>query len=271
MKMALSVLFDGTFEGLLTIVHSYYYDKITPDFIELEYQYQRRLDTEYVEIYTNPEKSDKVLNGILKKISVDKAQKIYMAYLNAAEDRFINIFRYIVLGFKVGARVDEYQTVEYVKNVLEYSQYVSGEAHKQKGFLRFHETRNGFYFAQIAPVNNILHLMADFFADRFPDMQFAIMDERRKTVCIYDTKEIIIREIDGEAKVNFSENEMEFQRLWYTFYKSIANHERANSKLQTNLLPKRYRKYMTEFKYELEEYNSENSQFSLIKYRPKAE
>ena len=38
-----------------------------------------------------------------------------------------------------------------------------------------------------------------------------------------------------------------YRDLWKTFYQAIAIEERKNPKLQRNMMPLRYREYMTEF------------------------
>ena len=51
----------------------------------------------------------------------------------------------------------------------------------------------------------------------------------------------------GKKLEELTEKQEEYADLWKTFFDHIAIVERKNQKLQTNMLPLHYRKYMTEF------------------------
>ena len=243
----INVLFDGSFDGFCSIIHAHYYDKLNPDYIFEQSAYQQTLSALYEIIKTDYEKSEKVFEAMHKKISPEAAGTVYKAFLSAGEERFMNIYKYIRLGFKTGADVDLYMKHDYVLYVQKAARYVGGEAHLLTGFCRFAETISGVLYAPIGPVNNVLPLLANHFADRLMNEQWIIHDKKRHIAAVYDGNEFVISEVPKNAKVIDSSSEAEYKELWRSFFNSIAIENRKNKNLQRNNLPLRYRKFMTEF------------------------
>ena len=245
--IAVSALFDGSFDGFLSIIHAHYYEKLNPGYIFEKNSFQQTLGSRYENIETDAARSEKVYAAIHEKISPESASAVYYAFLSAEPDRFINIYRYILLGFKMGPDVDCYMKYDYVAFVQKAAKYVGKEAHLLTGFCRFTETKQGVLYAKIGPVNDVLPIVANHFADRLMNEQWIIHDENRKTAAVYDGKEFVIAEAPGAANIAESENEAECARLWKMFFETIAVEGRVNPKLQRNNLPLRYRKHMLEF------------------------
>jgi len=242
-----SVLFDGTFDGFLTIIHFHYYDKLNPAYIFEKNAHQMVLGAAIAEIETDQKKSETVFDALHEKISPDAASAVYNAFNFYEPDRFMNIYRYVLLGFKTGANVDGYMKYDYVRYVQKAARYVGCEAHKLCGFVRFTETAQGVLYSKIGPNNNVLAILANHFSDRLMNEQWIIHDEKRKTAAVYDGNEFVITDVPDEINVTASGSEAEYKRLWRMFFDTIANETRVNHKLHRQMLPLRYRKYMTEF------------------------
>ncbi len=138
-----SIIFDGSFEGFLCVVYAYYYDKIVPSHIQREDEYQETLDAESVSVNTDQPKAARVLEGINRKISPEAAKMVFFACLSGEDDIYMDIFKYTVLGFRVGALVDSYLQTDYVRRVHTLHKRVGHETHMLTGFCRFQETRQG--------------------------------------------------------------------------------------------------------------------------------
>ena len=89
------------------------------------------------------------------------------------------------------------------------------------------------------------------FANRLPNEDFAIYDEHRKYYAVHPKGKqwYLVR---GELPFSkdqeiYSDKEADYQMLYRHFCQSIAITERKNPKLQRNMLPLRFRTYMTEF------------------------
>lgn len=120
-------------------------------------------------------------------------------------------------------------------------------------FLRFTEIENGLLLAKIGPKNNIITFLAAHFEDRFPLENFAIYDETRELFAVHPAgKQFIIvtgEKIDENVFNHISREEELYQELFKTFWKCIAIQGRKNQKLQTQMLPLRFRDYMMEFRW----------------------
>lgn len=57
----------------------------------------------------------------------------------------------------------------------------------------------------------------------------------------------LLTQEEAKKLEELSEQQEEYVDLWKTFFDKIVIKERINKKLQTNMLPLRYRKHMTEF------------------------
>jgi len=108
-------------------------------------------------------------------------------------------------------------------------------------------------YSKIGPKNNIITFLATHFSDRFQSMNFIIYDEKRNIFAVHPARQewfLVSGDEENEnyASPKYSEREIEIQMLFKHFCASIAIEERRNPNLQRNLLPLRFREYMTEFK-----------------------
>ncbi len=244
----LGCVFDGTYEGLLTIIYEHFYKKMNFLSIEHEDYAQQKIGMEYIYIKTDTEKALKVYNSIPKKISSLSADTAYYAFLHNDSERFIYIYLYILLGFKTGKTLDNHKNVDFVLKTQNFAKAVRNEAHFNREFIRFTETQNGIYYADISPKYDVLVYLSEHFADRFPSHPWIIHDVSRNIAAIYNGEHYVFTETPKDAVIQYSDNEKEYQQLWKRFFETIAIKERASYKLQRGNLPLRFRKHMTEFK-----------------------
>ena len=111
-------------------------------------------------------------------------------------------------------------------------------------FLRFRELKNGILFAQVHPKNDVLPILAAHFTDRLPLENFIIYDAVHQTAAIHRaSKSYLIADASSlnlDFIYDFSSNEETFQKLWCTFFETIAIEARENSRLQIQNIPKRF-------------------------------
>ncbi|MCL2420573.1 MAG: TIGR03915 family putative DNA repair protein [Defluviitaleaceae bacterium] len=245
----LAVTFDGSFEGFLSILYAYYYDRIVPAYIQSEDEYQQTLDTEEFHISTDIKRAAQVLKGIQQKISLQSEDYLTYAFLAEEDDdsRFMDMFRYTLLGFKVGHMVDSHLHQDYVLGVHKRARYVGKEAHLLTGFCRFAETKQGVFYSSITPNNDVLPILAEHFSDRMMNQAWIIHDKKRHQAAIYDGKKYAIGDVPKSIQLEYSENEEQIQALWGAFFDSVTIKERINKNLQRNMIPLRYRGNMLEF------------------------
>lgn len=238
---------DGSFEGLLCAVFYCFKTKTIPiDIIETN-KLQLNMIFEYKIIETDCEKAFRVAKSIKNNIKGYVYQNAYKAFLNIDEKRFIKILKYICLAFNVGKNVDNYKTEPYVLDVLKMSRRAKGEAHLFLGFIRFIKTKENIYYCKIEPECDVLILIAQHFEDRLKNEKWIIHDIKRKKAAVYNCNFFIITDINFDINIEKSNDEKIYTNLWKEFYKTISVENRENQKLKRNMMPKKYRKYMTEF------------------------
>jgi probable DNA metabolism protein len=214
--------------------------------------YNQQLFSEYIEVKTDYSKAEKVARSLQKKINAEVYDWLFCAAASQDTEKADSIYRAVILAFRMGNSVMDHLSDPAVAHITEMNTNIGNEIQHYKGFLRFVELKNNLLLAKIHPKNNILFFLADHFSDRFPDENFAIADTGRnsllfhakgKPVTFTDKTDFDLEGIEGE----YSANEQLLQDLFRSYVSSIANKPRINESLQRQLLPLRFRKYMTEF------------------------
>jgi probable DNA metabolism protein len=173
-------LYDGSFEGFLTAIYRHYYqEKAEGIYPEARYQYSLITNSHFVE--TDAALASKVYAAIQNKISGEALEKIFYVFLSSQPQKENLLLKYIILGFHLGSKINDYHTHPDVLPVMEIARKVSFEAHRFLGLLRFAEAR-GYLYAVFEPDHDILVLIADHFADRLAKENFIIHDRDRKSV-----------------------------------------------------------------------------------------
>ena len=238
------ISFDGSFDGFLCVVHDVYYMKLKPSGIQCTQELTLAQDIHVTK--TDLSKAETVLSAISKKISEKAASRVYYGFLSHDPRRFMPLLEYIRLGFRVGHMVDSHLHEDCVRTVHDLARQSGKEAHLLNGFCRFQETSQGVLYAQVSPRNDVLVLLAEHFRERLMNEAWIIHDKGRRQAAVYDGSSYIITPA-GQANFTLAEGEAEMQELWAGFFKTIAIKERTNKKLQRQLLPMYFRRYMTEF------------------------
>ncbi|MCI8412286.1 MAG: DNA metabolism protein [Clostridia bacterium] len=246
-----TLLYDGTFDGFLTIVFDCYSSKTLPQKVFSENSYVVNFLDKTVYIKTDFEKSSRVFNGIHKIIGYDTLYNTYHAFLcDIEKDKDINILKYLCDGFSLGPKINNRITISYVYKVMAMKKRAFGECHRLKGLLRFIEIDNNLFYASIHPDNNILEPLGQHFIRRLPTQNFIIHDKVRDICFLYNCKEYRIVDCRDFKLPNISddvlEKEMLYQSLWKTFFKTIAIKERTNPRCQMQYMPKKYWKDLIE-------------------------
>ena len=239
-------LYDGTFEGLLTIVFNCYVNNVIPINVLNQNTYVPSLVDTYEYIQTDIEKASRILNGITNNISDECLYKNYTAFLSEVENKEINILKYILFGFKVGAEIDQMLSIDSVLFVEKTKRAVWLEGQRLKGFVRFSQIADNLFYSRITPDNSILQILGEHFARRFPNQNFILHDAKRKIAFIYNTKQFSIIDASTVNIPEISEDEQNYKNLWKAFVKAVAIKERRNPRLQKQFMPRRYWKHMFE-------------------------
>ena len=236
--------YDGSFDGLLTVIYMAYENRENKILRVSAKAEQLILALDDIHVVTDFSKARCVEKAICDKISCNFLNNIRTCFLSYDKNKDTIIIHTVYKALKQGEEIlnslDEHAFYmnKLVKQVL-------SEQHKYLGLLRFKEMKDGTMFSTIEPKNNVLPILISHFKSRMKREKFAIFDKGRKTVVYYDGKEAEIFFIES-LEIEWSDEEIEYSKLWKTFHKSISIKERENKKLQQSNLPKYYWKYLVE-------------------------
>lgn len=253
--MMVNYIYDGSFQGFLTVCYDALENRINPGGISITENYHNDLFSEIREISPDRDKSAKLINYLKKRFDYETIQNVYYSFLSECSDIEKAILDYILLCFKFGKNVDGYHSNDCVKKINEAVRKVTCEKHKFIGIIRFKLLKDGIFYASIEPDNNITGLLINHFKKRFSCQKWLIHDIKRNIGAIYNLKTASLVNIenydknilsfDNDSGV-FHEDEIEFQNLWKTYFKNICIKERINPRLQRQFIPVRYWKYLVE-------------------------
>lgn len=237
--------YDGSFDGLLCCVFESFVRRETPIGVTAGAQVQLTL-SEMLNVPTDPEKAARVAAAIPKKISPRSEELVKIAFLTFGEDKDLLILKYLQIGFRVSAAVENMLADDTVNALNKAIQHCTNEAHRMKQFIRFSDF-DGYLAAIIEPKNKVIPLIADHFTDRYRNENFLIYDETHRMALVYHSHRAeIVYDISFEMP-DASAEEERYRELWKGFYDTIAIKERYNPRCRMTMMPKRYWKHMTEF------------------------
>jgi len=264
------IQYDKTFPGFLTLVFDYYEKGWVhqEDFVPL-FQPEEDLfaEEESYWVETDWKKAERVANG-LKKARGYSLKEWHYAFLSEWPMRERILLQAIKDVFTEGGLVVQALQRPHMKQVQEMIKKSGREKHRMEAFVRFQETAEGVFIAEIEPDTDALPLIIPHFKRRFPTMKWFIFDQKRKYGLFYDTEtiqELSPLENNQEflssstsahdmiptiptTEMELAEKEVLYQTLWKRYFQKTCIRERLNLKLHLQHQPRRYWKYMTEKK-----------------------
>ena len=236
--------YDGSFDGLLTVIYVAYNDRESNTLRVSAKTGQLILALDDIHVITDFSKARRVEKSICEKLSQNFLNNIRTCFLSNDKNKDTVIIHTVYKALKQGEEIlnslDEHAFYmnKLVKQVL-------NERHKYLGLLRFKEMKDGTMFSTIEPKNNVLPILISHFKKRMKREKIAIFDKGRKMIVYYDGKKAEIFFVES-LEIEWSDEEIEYSELWKTFHKSISIKERENKKLQQSNIPKYYWKYLIE-------------------------
>jgi len=248
-----TLVYDGSFEGLLTAVFEVYERRLQQIKLYTGTWRNSALFEDVVRIVTGEEKYKRVLTGLGKKISAAAIQHLYIAWLSETKGCDEAIVGYIRHVFDSPVNIEEDFGNKYVLRITELVQMVRRERHRMEAFVRFEKLADEIFYSAVEPDFNVLPLLIRHFKDRYADQKWIIYDIRRQYGIYYDLNDVEFMEIDFSKKNQASrtsslqsEDEGLYQHLWKNYFTSVNIASRKNMKLHLRHIPKRYWKHLTE-------------------------
>lgn len=240
---------EDSIDGIFTAIFKAWELGTSRTFIEIRGTKTMTLFSEYVDIETDCALASKVTTSIKNKLSGDIYALVYQAALSDYIDKAQCIYEFLVKAFRIGKDIINYLQDSSVMKVFELSRKVGYEIHRYLGFVRFAELQNGVLSSKINPLANVVPEVARHFADRLHNENWIILDTNRNLSAVHRANNgyILTNDITETMLDSFStqsDQELQFRELWNRFFDTIAIEERKNLKLQQQVMPLRFRKYM---------------------------
>ena len=246
-------IYDTTFEGFLTAVFEVYEYKIKDVAIRKNTLEIPQLFGEIIDVKTNPDKAKRVANKLIvifKKQGFQSLLKVLLSEMETIEDNLLEVIRYGLSTNKNILNDFGHPAVLEIKQVLKK---IYREQHRMNAFIRFKLANDGIYYAFIEPDFDVLPLISNHFKSRYADQQWLIYDLKRNKGIYYNLKIVQVVQLEKDAKnatdqlsINLDTSEIEFQKLWKSYFKNTNIASRKNMKLHLQHVPKRYWKYLVE-------------------------
>ena len=239
------LVYDGSFEGFLSLVYEVYYKKLKPTKIYKTLP-NEILFEEILEINSSKESGIKVLNAIKTKFPKEILEKILNIFMCDSKEFEMALLEYIVIGFKDSKQLYNINNscVFYLNNL---EKELFRNIHKLTGFIRFEELEDATLYAKVESKFNVVYFLGKHFLKRFNNQNFIIHDLNRKLAFVKIQNDFSVQEVAFFDEPNYSSNEQKFQKLWKSFFNAVTIKERLKPKLQKQLVPLLYRTYMSEF------------------------
>ncbi len=238
--------YDGSFDGLLTVIFSAYGNRQTLIKVAVEPEHPT-LDFNNINITyitTDYEKARKVEKSICEKVSFQFFSDIRLCFLSCNKDKDTAIVHTVYNALRLGEEILD-SIDGHALLIKKLAKQVLSERHRYLGIIRFREMKDGTLFSTIEPRNNVLPILLSHFKDRLKMERFAIFDKKRGMIAWYNSKNIELFLMDN-VEIEWSDDEEEYNILWNIFHKNISITERDNKKLQQGNLPKYYWRHLIE-------------------------
>ncbi|HSJ68877.1 MAG TPA: TIGR03915 family putative DNA repair protein [Anditalea sp.] len=248
------LIYDGTFEGLLTVIYDVYALKISDPKITSNLHGANLLFSKEWRINSDEEKATRVSKKITKILGKEGLHTLWKATLTelpGTEDTVFGVVKYALQSNKNILGDFGHPDVLALQELLKK---LGRERHRMTAFVRFELAQDSVYYATIEPDFDVLPLIADHFKKRYADQRWLIFDTKRNYGIFYDLHRVITVEVHQSEQNNspsvmqleWDETEKEFQNLWKNYFKSTNIASRKNSTLHLQHVPKRYWKYLIE-------------------------
>lgn len=247
---------EDTMEGIFTSIYNAYEEKREPEDTRISISDELFLFAEYIPVVTDQVKARKVMNTIRRRFGDGDYKQLCLALSAQDFDKAQAVYQTIAAGLKGKCRPGhllDNLADDNVHRTFSLARRANRETGHLIEFIRFEELDSGILFARITAQHNLLTFIMPHFADRFPIENFMILDESRSLLGIHPAGKMwyLVQCCDNweeQMSLELADKELEYQELFTYFCHKIAIKERENLELQRNMLPLRFRKYMTEFK-----------------------
>lgn len=243
-RTTVSYVYDGSFDGLLCCVFESFSQKELPFSILPEEKAEGLLFPQRF-IPTDPQKAERVLMAIPKKLGGGALELVQTGFLFDGSEKEEAILQFLIFAFRTGPKAVDMTGTAAVDRLFRMARAVRNDQHLSLEFLRFADYSGGLV-AVIEPKHQILPLLQNHFTSRFPEERFMIWDKAHGMALVYRPYAPRIIQADEVELPEETAEEAAWQLLWKRYYDAIAVSSRINPKCRMTHMPKRFWNHMPE-------------------------
>jgi len=196
------LVYDGSFEGLLTAIFEVYALKIINPHIIRDNLASDQLFSTNLSVSSDEEKATRVSKKITDLVGKDGLKSLWKATLYekpGIENTILGVVQYALKTKKNVMGDFGHSDVLALQEVLKK---LNRERHRMTAFVRFELAQDGVFYATIEPDFDVLPLISDHFKKRYADQRWLIFDTKRKYGLFYNLKQVITVEAHQSAQDN---------------------------------------------------------------------
>ena len=254
--MAVIYVYDGTWIGLMCLIHRTALDGNVPEEIlrYSEASQGRLFQTTLVE--SDDALAEATASVLRRRLSKRLFLDAWFALLS--DEKGVDLALWLTLArvWNRGIAAARDLADPSVHRVHKAARRTGWEYNKFLGVVRFEDV-GGVFYAPLEPDCDVLVLLAEHFQARLADQRWILHDLRRGRGALYDGREWRVADMNPAELPSVTPNEKMYRKLWREFYKSTTTTQRLNPKLQRSNMPKKYWKHLVEKPGELQESLSE--------------
>ncbi|MBL8968492.1 MAG: TIGR03915 family putative DNA repair protein [Spirochaetaceae bacterium] len=266
--------YDGSFEGLLTLVARALDEDSAPAFVVSAARAGGLFDSAAARAAPAEEGAAERVMRLSRRLYA-AAARAWMSE-EAVEPALLAVA--VATGRRGEAALGDFASAE-LRALAEATRRVNRETHRLEGFARFTPGADGLLVALLEPDHNVLPALAPYFQRRFGREAFALVDLARgyalvsrpqgdgtpalEALCGAEALALAPRAARGGDGQSFAGNSPgaalagdpngpdsgeadEAAALWKRYFAATENPARRNPRLQRQLMPSRYWKHLTE-------------------------
>lgn len=248
---------QDSLESIFTAIYRVYEEHRRREEVLLSLDDDPMLFSTEIEVEEDESRYSRVIHTLRNRFGEDDYADICLALTSPDTEKAQAVYGTVAAGLHAGCGrghlFDNLADAE-VHKAFQLARNAGREYCHLRGFTRFQELKHGGMYAEIGPKNNLLTFLMAHFADRFPGENFVLRDAGRDLYGVHtsagaerDSWYLLRGEHLCADRIQISVEEEKYQVLFKEFCTAIGIRERRNLALQRDMLPLRFRGYMTEF------------------------
>ena len=245
-------LCEDSLDGLFTAIYDAWASHCGHERVEILVQEPENLEFFCRDHRTvpDPDKSERVARTLRRRLGSHGYEILCYAAASCFPDKGTVLYQSVV-RLLTGRSDFRDRRNPHIRRLMDLYRNSFREFDHLRGFLRFRELSGGTLASLIRPKNHLLLFLGSHFQERMPEEAFFICDCGRSLICFHRPGGSCHLasgfSLSEEMLARYSPDDEPFESLFRVFCRSVSIQERENPALQRQMLPLRFREFMTEF------------------------